>query len=627
MTKDVSQEIKTAAMLGAVTAKFLGLMGYGKPLASGTVSYGAQYDSIVANALEHKFRKEALIPEPLLQLEKALEGKVGADGSRAFNAILDSINIGVEAHRNRNGGDMPHANLVATALLNAAQQYTLGSNETDGIFDSASNTNHSAKEYFLDSVSSQQSGHAAEVPTLAMVTIATTIANALPLVAYLPNPKGSQTVPLVYVRQIAANNYGQTRKGDFLDGVTAAKQFFDSVHRLEMTSADQKTFTVKAYRCVESGTLTPDAGSGDLPLVAGATFITIAGQPFATDEHKNQTSGKASGTLPIYPQDHDGLVLDGETYKLVSGTVDFSTNTVTITLDKALPADVKVVSHVIANYEAKDGNNKAILPTPSVDADLDYGYVSAYGIRAIYVATIDALTQMQNELGVDMRAAFIAVVISKLMLEQNVSLLQQARERAVGGGMVRVVDLSRGSSMTQAFNRTADLAGELIPAVEESKRRIIGRTNHTPEGFDIFVTGSLGTLVRTLADDTNFIPSGLTLGAPNSIVRIGSRGTDHYYYVPEEAEVVEFGSVAVGGAQIQFSEMLITARNSVAAKSVFVGHIAVPVVTGDVRAQVFEEGVTFYTRQACQMNRNKRFGDQVAVLRVQNLPASLTQDA
>lgn len=53
------------------------------------------------------------------------------------------------------------------------------------------------------------------------------------------NPKGTQTVPLVYVRQVSKNAYGQMGAHDFLDGANAGAQYFDAVHRLAMTSADQ----------------------------------------------------------------------------------------------------------------------------------------------------------------------------------------------------------------------------------------------------------------------------------------------------------------------------------------------------------------------------------------------------
>ena len=608
----------------AVTAKFMSLMGFGAPPKSGTVSFSGQYDSLVANAAENKRNIAGFIPNALLQLAASVQDKSN------FSLLLDSINTGITAYRNRHGGDMPNAALVAMALGNAASLYELDSTKTGGLYDSANVNSASVKEFFLDSVSSHASAHTAEVPTLAMVTIATTIANALPLISFLPNPKGSQTVPMVYVRQVAAQSYGQTKKGDFLDGAKAAAQYFDAVHRLEMTSADQITWTIKAYRCVNEGTMTPDTASGRLPLVAGATSINIGGLAFAIDQQDHITSGKTTGTLNIYAYDRDGITLDGDVYKLVSGTVNLDTDTVTIVLDKALAADIKVIANVVANYEAKDANNNKILTAPSVDAQLDYAAVTAYGIRAQYTASIDAITQMQNELGVDMRAAFVAVVIAKLMFEQSCRLLSDAKARAVGSGLIRELDLTRGSDMTAAFNNTSSIAAEIVPAVEETKRRICEDTAHMPSGFDIYVTGSLSTLMRSLADDTNFVPSGLTLGTPNNMVRLGSRGSDNYYYIPHTAGVLDEGVVTidVGGTPtaVQFAEALVCARNEMAAKSMFVGHIAVPVVTEDVRAQMFEQGVTFYTRQAAELNKHKRFGRQSFVLRVLNLPKSLTTE-
>lgn len=608
----------------AVTGKFIEAMGFGSQPAQG-VTFSGLYDSLVANAAKQNINKAAYIPESLIRLEE----KIGA-GSYGFARLLDSINTGAVAHRNRNGGEMPSAALVASALAEAATLYELNSSKTGGLYDSATVNSAATKEFFLDSVHSQGSAHTAEVPTLAMVTIATTIANAMPIVSFLPNPKGSQTVPMVYVRQVAGSSYGQTQKGDFLDGEKAALQYFDSVHRLEMTSADQKTFTVKAYRCVEPGTLTPDVNSGRLPIVAGATTINVGGLALAGDEQAHSSSSSTTGELPVLAFDQQGIEIGGVVYKLVSGKVNLDTDTITITLDTALPADVKVIANVVANYEAKDNNNHYILTAPNVDAQLDYQSVSARAIRAQYTATIDALTQMQNELGVDMRAAFVAVVIAKLMFEQNCRLLGDAKARAIGIGSVRELDLSRGSAFTGAFNKISDIAADLVPAVEEMKRRITQDVAHTPSGFDVYVTGSLSTLMRSLADDTNFVPSGITLGTPNSVVRLGSRGSDNYYYIPTTTGVLEEGETSIvsgGNTTIQtFAEMLIVARNEQAAKSVFVGHVAVPVVTEDVRAVMFEQGVTFYTRQAAELNKHKRFGRQVAVLRVLNLPKSLTNE-
>lgn len=620
----LAKEVKQQSQQIAVTSKFMTMLGLGTAVKAGAAGLGAQYDSIVADAATNNVPKVAIIPQALIDLEE----KVGKGG---MHRILDSINTGVIAYRNLHGGAMPSAALVASALSAGSLIHSgLDKAKTGGLFDSASHAyGGSEVQAFYDSVSKAGHTHTAEVPSLAMVTIATTIANAMPVVAYLPNTKGTNSVPLVYVRQVAATTYGQTTKDEFLDGLNAAAQYFDSVHRFEMeTDADRKVFTLTTKRAVDKD-LKP-TGAGRLPFVLGATAIVVGGQYVANDEQSNQSGGKTSGQFNLYPADIDGFDIGGTPVKVASGSVNLTTDEITITFDTAIPAGVSVKAEVVANFEAKDANGDYILQAPSVDTRNEYSVVNAYPIRAIYTATIDAITQMQNELGVDVRAAFIAVVIGKLMLEQTCRLLRGARDLAEGLGQAREVDLSRGSDLTAAFNKTSDIAAEIIPAVEDMKRRISERTQHNPSGYDIYVTGSLSTVVRTLADDTNFIPTGLTLGTPNSMVRIGSRGTDNYYYIPSPAGVLAEGTLklSVGANKIEVShgEMLLIGRNESAPKAVFVGHIAVPAITEDVRAKTFEQGVTIYSRQAAQLNRNKRFGGQVGLLRIINLPKSMTTE-
>lgn len=639
----LAEEVKLQTQQVAVTSKFMGLIGFGQKTEPGASSFGAIYDSLVANAAKDNVSKAAFIPQALLDLEE----KVGKAG---MSHIFDSIDTGVKAYRNRHGGAMPDAALVASAINAGSLLHTgLDRSQTNGLFDSASDAFGGPEvQQFYDSVSKGGSTHTAEVPSLAMVTIAMTIANAMPVVSYLPNPKGTNTVPLVYVRQVAANTYGQTEKNEFLDGLKAANQYFDAVHRFEMVpNADRKTFTITTKRCVDPTTLKPVDDAGSLPFVLGGTAITVGGVFVAHDEQSNQSGGSTTGTFNIYPQDVDGFTTKDGINKVASGRVDLSKDQITVTFEKAIPEGVSVKASVYANFEAKDNNGNYILQAPSVDTRNEYGSVSAYAIRAIYTASIDSITQMQNELGVDVRAAFVAVVIGKLMFEQTCRLLKEARDLAEGSFsadgklvLVRELDLSRGNDLTQAFNKSADIIAEVIPALEDMKRRITERTAHSPDGYDVYVTGSLSTLVRSLADDTNFIPTGLTLGVPNNITRIGSRGTDNFYYVPSSAGVLNDGELklVIGvddtdpanpkqiTEDVTFGEMLIIARNSVAAKSVFIGHIAVPVITEDVRAKSFEQGVTVYTRQAAQLNRNSRFGGQVALLRVIKLVKAVTTE-
>ncbi|APV37725.1 hypothetical protein [Acinetobacter soli] len=578
-----------------------------------------QYDSIVAACRENGTDVNYIIPKAVTDLVDVHF----KDSPNAKAQILDAVSRGIEFYRNKHGGSMPAAGLVASAFEAANLIYGgLTSANTDGFYDSAqAKTTDPEIISFYDSVSSGSSSHIADVPALAMVTITMMIANASPLVAYLPNPNGTNTLPLVYVRQVAAVDYGQTRQGDYLDGAKAAAQFFDSVHKFRMATTDAKTFTTIARSMVDVGH--SPIGSQRLPCVIGASRLYVGGIYVGSDEYITGKTPKNSNFI----QRIDSLVINGQEYKLISGNHNTDTDTFTVVFDKALPAGVDVYVQVVADYQRKE-NGETVLKAPSSDVDLDYTSVHAYPIRAIYVATIEALTQLANELGVDIRSAFIAIVVAKLMLEQNTRLLKELMERAVGMNFTRIVDLTRGSDMTSAFNSTSQIGAEIFPAVEDSKRRIIENTTHKPDGFDVFCTGSLSTLMKILADDTHFVPTGLTFGLPSEIVRIGSKGTDNYYYVPESAEIVKELDIVeeVNGVDIQsrISEMLIIGRNSQAAKSVCVGHVAVPVITSDVRSKDFEQGVTYMSRQAAQVNDLPRYANQIFKLVVQNLPKSLT---
>ncbi|AWL27140.1 hypothetical protein DJ533_00200 (plasmid) [Acinetobacter defluvii] len=617
MTRFSESEIKEASAaftrIAVVGKNFLEAMKY----KDGTPSDAVQlFDSVVAQAEKNGIDPAFYVPSALSSLMEKF-----SDSPLAKKQLLDSISTGIQEYRSRHGA-MPSTGIVGAALEAAKSIYCdLTPDKTMGLFDSALARNpNSETQSFYDSVTSQSSTHVADVPALAMVTITMLIANASPLTAYLPNPKGTASLPLLYVRHTAGRDYGSTKKGDFLDGVKAASQYFDSIHKFALTSADNITYTVTTKRQRDEDN--KPIGNERLPIVVGANRAYLNGILVGTDAfHTGKKNGAGSKFEPVEGVE---VVVGADKFKLVSGVHDANTDTITLVFDKALPPEAKVHVSTAADYERVDNAGKTILIAPNTDVDLDYATVHAYGIRAIYTATIDALMQMQNELGVDMRSAFVAIVIAKLMLEQNTRLLIEAAERADGLGLSREVDLTRGSDMTAAFNKTSDIGAEIFPAIEDGKRRMVERTGHRPNGHDIYMTGALGTLMTVLADDTHFIPSALSFGMPNEIVRIGSKGADNYYYVPTTTGIVKEGEVDIAGKKSVFSEMLIIGRNNEAAKSVFVGHVCVPVITGDVRSEEFKQGVTYFSKVAAQMNDIGRYADQVFKLKVLNLPKSLT---
>ena len=621
MTVFTQEALKEASELYAqhnLAAKnFLQAMNY----QNGTPSdSSALFDSIIANATNAGMNVAAFVPQPLTDLMEIFK-----ENKSSKKQLLDSVATGVEEYRSRHGV-VPNANVVSAALLAAHTIYAdLTFDKTGGIFDSSlAKSKQPETMSFYDSVNSGASTHIADVPALAMVTITMLIANASPITAYLPNPKGAATVPLIYVRHIAGRDYGSTLKGEFLDGIKAANQYFDAVHKFALTTADNITFTVTTKR--QRNAANAPIGADRLPIVVGANRAYLNGILVGTDQYAIGKKNVASSKFE--PLDGVSVTIAGVAYKLVSGTHDANTDKITLVFDKALPATAKVTVNTVADYERTDSSTgRTILIAPNTDVDLDYASISAYGVRAIYTATIDALSQIQNELGIDMRSAFVAIVIAKLMLEQNTRLLIELSERAEGLGAKRVVDMTRGSNMTAAFNKTSDIASEIFTAIEDAKRRIIEGTGHRPSGFDIYCTGAMGTMLQVTTDDTHYIPSALNFGMPNEIVRIGAKGADNYYYTAPESKILKEGEIDTAGVKAVYSELMVVGRNVEAAKSVCVGHIAVPVVTSDVRSEDFKQGVTYFSKMAAQVNDIPRYANQIMKIQAINMPKSLTTSA
>lgn len=553
------------------------------------------YDSCHGSAEKEK-NLEGLIPESLINIFDS----VGADGQPY---ILRALEAGIDGYKRANGGEMPRADIVASALAAGLQAV----NE----YDSANGTQLNSGGMESNSV----------VPAIAVVTIATRIANALPLVAYLPNANGSNEVPIVYGRNVAKNTYGAVKANDFLDGPSASRQYFDPQFEFVATqdAEDLKKYTLSptiAYGDAEART--PSETAAPLPFMGGRVRVYVNGVEVANDATVNHA--KFDGVSSIIPVLKHNLTLQnaaGEDFvvKLQSGEANLTDHTVELNFAEELPDGTEVTVNLIADYERKV-NGVPVLTVPSVDIDLVSRRVFSYPMRAIYRATRDAVNQMQRELGVDIRGAITAVVASKYMLEQNVRLLKQIKRRAIGFKRVLVADLSRGATDTAIFNNTLEQARELLVTVSSAKVIINKLLDVVPSGHDIFVTDKMAVLFDNLADDTHYRKVSAAVGAPNQITRIGSiDGNINVYHVPADASLLnEVGNSA---------EIMIVGRSGEAVRNPFVGFVAMPMTVRESNTVDFEEGVTIQANQASELNPLERFADQCVVLYVTNLPVSV----
>lgn len=557
------------------------------------------YDSCHA-AGEKEGNLKEVIPKSLIDIFDSIH----PDG-KAY--VLGAIEAGIEGFKANNGGDMPRADIIAAGL----SEGLLAAKSIDA-YDSSNGTQ-------LNSAGMESN---AVVPSATVVAISSRIANALPLVAYLPNSNGSNVVPIIYGRNVAKNTYGEVKAGDFLDGPSASLQYFDPQFEFAATQdlVDPKKFTLAptvAYK--DNDKRTPNTAVKALPFVGGRVRIYVNGVEVGNDATKNHA--KFHGQSAIIPVPGHNLVLkdlsgDPVEVKLASGTADLDLTTIEVNFVNELPAGTQVSINLIADYEAKDADGKPLLTVPSLDIDLLAREVFAYPMRAVYRATREAVQQMQRELGVDIRGAITAVVSTKYALEQNIRLLKAAKRRAIGFNRVLIADLSRGATGTATFNNTSEQARELLVTISTSKVMINKLLDITPAGHDIFVTDKMSVLFDNLADDTHYRKVGSAVGAPNQIVRIGSiDGGINVYHVPLDSNLLK---------EVDDSaEIMIVGRGGEAVRNPFVGFVTTPLTVRESNTVDFEDGVTIQGSQASELNPLERFADQVVVINVTNLPVSV----
>lgn len=593
-----SQMMQSSAQIGTFAKQYV------KAKAGKNVTHAQMLDSLITDgfemALPAELEKIINLQGKNIQLDGLTDERKASLLVAQKASVLQGIQTGIEKYQANNGGEMPSDGVIASAITAAGSM--------------------------LDSleINSNAHAHLATVPALSLVTIAMRIANSLPLVAQLPNPIGSNTLPLVNVRYVSKNDRGYMKAGEYVDGEKAPLQYMHARYEFTAKSDDKTTYKLTPKTIYKDGTKEPDDNGTTLPVVAGGVTVLVNGIPVANDR---TATNKTTGTNAITELDNLDVKVADKAVKVASGSVDMKTSEISVTFAEALDEKAEVSVVVYVDYEREDENGNVVVREPRLDISTEKAVLHAHATRASYTATTEALSQMQAELGVDVRSAFVAVVTGKLMLEENMSLLEQAKRRAKGNGLVFTSDLARGQDMTTAFNNTRDQAVEILPTIDLAIQAMNGKSNHAANGYDIYVSGKTAILINSLPDDTRYVPTNNAIGATNQVVKIGTlRGNINVYCVPETRhfKLFESGTKQVGEKHLNFGEMLIVARNAEPAKSMFVGFTAMPVITKEYLSEAFKSGVTFTQRHCAEMNPIRQYGNQSAVIQLLNIPTSLT---
>ncbi|MEG1856949.1 MAG: hypothetical protein RR231_15845, partial [Acinetobacter sp.] len=103
--------------------------------------------------------------------------------------VDEAIKQGISQYQYCHGGDLPHPSVIASALCNGVAI----AKKVRSFSDSTTQAYQNMEKGF-DDISNTHQESVSIVPALSVTTIATTIAYASPIVAYIPNSNGSNEV-------------------------------------------------------------------------------------------------------------------------------------------------------------------------------------------------------------------------------------------------------------------------------------------------------------------------------------------------------------------------------------------------------------------------------------------------
>lgn len=545
---------------------------------------------------------DTTMPEALNKLMNAK----GLNTKEGKEALLDGLEMGILAYKERNGGEEPPANVILAAFDAALNTCTEHSNDVQA-------------KAILDSLSFDHHEAVSVVQAAAQVTIMTNIAHSLPIVAMLPNPMGSNEVPLVYGRTTAAHRHAMFNVGEYIDGPKSGQPYFENRHTLTMKKEGDKfsTDVHVGYKKITNadGTVRyeADADTPKAPFLGGRVVITVKGVAVANDANRHHKT--KTGTSVLQPLGDEGVKIGEKTYLVKIARADLDNHTVEVEFDNAkdVPEENEVDVQVIFDFERKDANGKDYLLTPpGLDMTFETASVFAAPSRARVVATIDAITQMQNELGLSWNAAVLGVIQQKFHLEQTGRLLrEQVRSCMYQDDRLTVFDAQKNginyTNLDSMFDAMKSKIGLARAKLSESLNRPVA-------GVDIFV-GMLGAAVFNAMSEKQYTPTNLSYGDESSIYRIGTLNDgSNVYFVPRSLGVFDETSAT------NTATALMLPRGSNPATAPFVGHTAVAPMVLSASPDAFEQQVAVYSRTAAERNPHQDFGNQGMLIQMINIP-------
>jgi hypothetical protein len=373
------------------------------------------FDSAAANdfILDSVNKAESDVPASL----QAVFDEVGKENSPAIvKAILD----GAAEYEARHGVSVP------PDVMEYAYHMGFGTTEA------------AKKMMALDSANSTHADNLSLQPNRAVVAIYTAFMEAIPFAHYLPADIASNEGKLAIVTHKAGNAFGLYAANGSMDGIASGDPFITS-SRIHATTnnAGAHTGQLTTIQATRDTCATVASGAGAVNLLRGRTQVYVNGRIVA-----REISAVGSGNSTV----SGSVTISGTTYQ-IGGTINTDTGAIALTSTPALDNAVPVHVEGFLDYDRQPSL------TPSLITDVETHALFAKPWRVYTQHSIEAQTQMANELGLDPYSESLISMQSQFANERHYETLAKARRLALYNGNVATFDMAwttQGAQKTRA---------------------------------------------------------------------------------------------------------------------------------------------------------------------------------
>lgn len=522
----------------------------------------AAAQDFVSNAINQ--HAEVKVPSALqIVLDEAADDTAKA---RITRALLDSC----DGYEKANGCAAP-ADLVEQAVHNAF-----------------ATTRFAKDKYSLDSADNLHHDQLSLQPNRAVVSIISTIMEACPFALYLPADIGSNEARLAIVSHQAGNKFGGYDANELIDGINTGEPYMLS-SRVNTSKPDGSGRVTGKITSVQKTPDTCDSAAGDLKLLRGRTIVYVNGLIAAVES----ASTLGSGDSPIA-----GSITIGGTAYTISGKINTDTGSYELTTSPALPEEVDVVVEGFIDFE------RAGELTPTIISHVDTFALFAKAARARTHLSIDARTQMANELGLDPLSESTIAINTQFNNERYYDALRKGMRLAQLN--TETFDYSKAITHQDASRQMAwqDFAYQLNVV---SQRMAEDTMDH---GVTHIYVGKRVASQLMGMPSTLFTPSGIS--ARPGIYRLGRLfNSVDVYYTPKVVTETE------NSAQI----LCVGRATNVARNPIVMGDAVPPTMVPLAVNADLRQGVGYYSRNFLSVNPHQPSAKGFGLIEVTNMNA------